>query len=195
MVTITKLQVDVVNKKLIISATSKGAVNDTHHKFTKVQIDVTNTFVCYNEPSSIAVSSMTFDIPVPEDATSDYDWDLVDFEIPFSSILSDDVANDVVFVWLTEEEYDSHNNLQADGSEVGFGVTLSVSTFYNLLLNHIKINTTGCCKAGCSDIDFMLAWDGFNLAKTLQDYRKMIYYWKLLHKQTVNNSNNSCNCH
>lgn len=194
MVTITKLLVDTVNEKLIVSATSKGVTTDEsnhtfHHKFTKIEIDITNTFVCKNEPSSVA---MSFNIPVPEDSVTDYDWDLVDFEIPFSEILSNDVANDILFVWLTEEEYDENYTLQ-DNTEVGFGVTLSVNTFYDLLLEHIKINSTNCCKVNCSDVDFMLAWNGFNLAKTLQDYKQMIYYWKILHRQVSENII-SCNC-
>lgn len=190
MVTITKLQVDVNNEKLLISATSKGEIEGKHHKFTKINLDITDTFVCKNEPSS---NAMSFDIPVPENVESEYDWDLVDFEIPFSDILSSDVANDILFIWLTEEEYSSEGVLQ-DNTEVGFGLTLSVSTFYNLLLNHIKIkSSSNCCNASCSDVDFMLAWNGFNLAKTLQDYRQMIYYWRLLHR-TSNDSDNPCNC-
>lgn len=197
---ITKLQVDVANEKLIISATGSGSTTDSggntlHHRFTKVYIDTTCTFNCKNEYSTNAVEILIPDDAITTNATLvaglHYDGDLVDFEIPFSDILSQDIPNDILFIWIEETEYDA--NYQAVDTNYYFGVTLSVSTFYNLLLNHIKINSAECCKSDCSDVNFMLAWHGFNLAKTLQDYKQMIYYWKIMHNNSSSIVNN-CNC-
>lgn len=88
----------------------------------------------------------------------------------------------------------SVNDYYADN--VLFGVTLSVKNFYNLLLNHIDIvsDDNPCtCNVECSDVNFMLAWDGFNLAKTLQDYRQMIKYWRILHR-AGNSTTSNCGC-
>ena len=204
MVNITKLKVDVDNEQLLISATSKGETTDNatyHHRFTKVFIDTTTTFNCYNEPSSYAT---TIDIPLPEDSDSgiDYDKDLEDYAIPFSDILCDDIANDVLFVWLEEVEYDNLNPLHVrdmpassdyTNPDYGFGVTLSVATFYNLLLENLKIKSEDCCDTDCSDVNMMIAWQGFNLAKTLGEYKQMIYYWKLLHN-VISDISTGCNC-
>lgn len=202
MVTLKKAAVDVVNEQLLISATSKynveGNPQTSHYRFTNIYIDTAKTFNCYNDPSDYCTT-----IPIDIE-TIGYDTDLVDFSIPFSSILSDDIPNELLFVWLEETEY---NNIE-EGSEhikdvtgnpdKGFCVTLSVSTLYELLLNHIKVNTDICCNTTCSDINYVLAWNGFNLAKSLakvtpSEYRNMIYYWSILHKKASENSN-ECTC-
>lgn len=201
MATITKLQVDVANQKLIISATSSGVTTDSssntfHHRFTKVYIDTTCTFNCKNEYSTSSVA-----IEIPDDAITTnatlhddehFDGDLVDFEIPFSDIYnSTDIANDILFIWIEETEYDF--TYSAVDINYFFGVTLSVSTFYETLLNHIKLNAKECCKATCSDVNFMLAWHGFNLAKTLQEYKQMVYYWNIMHNNKSSVSS-GCEC-
>lgn len=94
--------------------------------------------------------------------------------------------------------YSDHDTTYNDDhypDNVLFGVTLSVKSFYELLLNHIDIvsSDTCNCKVECSDVNFMLAWDGFNLAKTLQDYNQMIKYWNILHKSNTA-TYSSCGC-
>lgn len=210
-----KFSVDVNKRVLIITLPSTGeTIYDNvnyHHKFTEVFIDSSSTFNCGSGPSSFATnSSIRIDWDNIESSTNNgYDEDLIDYEIPFTSIMMDEnsMANELFFIWVKEcsytkdgdEYFESANEVSSvTGQHYPinlFALTLSVSTFYNILLNHIKINTEDCNKVGCSDVNFMLAWDGFNLAKTLQDYKKMIYYWKILHTQTTIGSNNSCNCH
>ena len=201
MVTITKLQVDVENKQLMISAKSKGEVTEEghtyHHRFTKVYIDVTDTFNCYNEWSTNAA---VVNIPISEEYGTNgaYDSDLVNYSIPFSEIYSNDIENDILFVWLEEVEYDDLDPLHVrdcDGNpDYGFGVVLSVSNLYQYLLDNLKINSEDCCNVGCSEVNMMLAWQGFSLAKTIGDYKQMIYYWKILHNVTPN-KDGGCNCH
>lgn len=295
MAKITKLLANTNTGKLIISATSTGRTIDDHndvlhHKFTKIYIDVTDTFNCSNEPSSIATVK-TLNIG--------FDTDLTNYEIDLNDLLCSDPTSDLFFVWIEEYEYkervlrngfctyDTTNNewivystddtkyykakladgeiaddnfnvieqseyvsaqdnagddytvqlcTDSDGNiylivtdSVGnskyyigdisneylvkkltyqeylkatctasdfsyiFGVTLSVRDFYESILKRIEVKDTNCCKADCSDVNFMLAWNGFNLAKALQQYRQMVYYWRLLHNSKVSNSNCGCN--
>lgn len=195
MAVITKLQVDASNEQLIVSATSNGITQDgetsLHHKFTKIYVDTCCTFNCKNEPSSKAlIKTLTAD-----DFNSNWiDGDLTDYTIPFSDIIVEDVLNEVLFVWIEEITCDEKGN-QLGKYDITylFGVTLHVQSLYNILLNHININECKC-KPDCSDVNFMLAWDGFNLAKTLQDYRQMCYYWQILHKNKTTISSTGCGC-
>lgn len=295
MAKITKLLANTNTGKLIISATSTGKTVDDnnnvlHHKFTKIYVDVTDTFNCNNEPSSLATVK-TLNI--------DFDTDFTNYEIDLNDLLCSDPTSDLFFVWIEEYEYkesvlrngfytnDSINNVEmvysTDGTNyykatltdgeivddrftvitqseytlaqanadddytvqlctdsddniylvvtdsggnskyyVGditngylveeltyqeyldttctmsnfsyiFGVTLSVRDFYESILKRIEVKDTNCCNADCSDVNFMLAWSGFNLARALQQYRQMIYYWKLLHNSKVSDSNCGCN--
>ena len=96
-------------------------------------------------------------------------------------------------VSITETVYNEARAYMAPNT--AFGVTLSVKNFYELLLNHIDIeSSTDNCKVDCADVNFMLAWQGFNLAKTLQDYNQMIYYWNILHRYGNNSSTVGCGC-
>ena len=202
MVTLKKVAVDVVNEQLLISATSKynveGNPQNTNYRFTNVFIDTAKTFSCYNDPSEYCAK-----IPISIEEVG-YNTDLVDYSIPFSSIYSENVPNELLFVWLEETEYDnieegSEHIKDVEGNpDYGFGITLSVSTFYELLLDHIKISKEECCNTSCSDVNYMLAWNGFNLAKQLgqvnpSEYRNMIYYWNILHIKG-SESSNGCNC-
>lgn len=295
MAKITKLLANTNTGKLIISATSTGKTVDDnnnvlHHKFTKIYVDVTDTFNCNNEPSSLATVK-TLNI--------DFDTDFTNYEIDLNDLLCSDPTSDLFFVWIEEYEYkesvlrngfytdDPINNVEmvysTDGTNyyraaltdgeivddrftvitqseytlaqanadddytvqlctdsddniylvvtdsggnskyyVGditneylveeltyqeyldttctmsnfsyiFGVTLSVRDFYESILKRIEVKDTNCCNADCSDVNFMLAWSGFNLARALQQYRQMIYYWKLLHNSKVSDSNCGCN--
>lgn len=100
--------------------------------------------------------------------------------------------SETTFTEITEEEYNDSRKTQVPYP--AFGLTLSVKDFYNLLLNNIEIQTKDSthCNPSCSDVNFMLAWQGFNLAKTLQDYNQMIYYWKILHGFNNTSSYTSC---
>ena len=295
MAKITKLLANTNTGKLIISATSTGRTIDDHndvlhHKFTKIYIDVTDTFNCSNEPSSLATVK-TLNIG--------FDTDLTNYEIDLNDLLCSDPTSDLFFVWIEEYEYkervlsngfytdnptdnegmvystdgtnyykakladgeiaddnftvitqaeytlaqanadddytvqlctDSDGNIylivtDSEGNSkyyIGdisneylvkeltyqeylkatctvsdfsyiFGVTLSVRDFYESILKRVEVKDTNCCKADCSDVNFMLAWHGFNLAKALQQYRQMVYYWRLLHNSKVSNSNCGCN--
>lgn len=95
---------------------------------------------------------------------------------------------------ISESEY-VVNSLH-ENPQPSFGVTLSVKNFYELLLNHIDITAQDSCNCNpdCSDVNFMLGWQGFNLAKTLQDYNQMIYYWNILHKFGSSSSSSGCGC-
>lgn len=96
---------------------------------------------------------------------------------------------------IDEEEFEEGRTKSEQSLIPSFGVTLSVKDFYELLINHIDIvaQDTCSCEANCSDVNFMLAWQGFNLAKTLQDYNQMINYWRILHKYNTSTSV-GCTC-
>lgn len=203
MATITKLYIDSTNENLVISATSSGATTEDgvtiHHKFTRIFIDLACTFNCKSEPSSNATTIVL----TADDFDTWVDGDLVDYTVPFSDILSDDILNDILFVWIEETPYtDEAGTQQATNLDLDyyFGVTLHVKTLYNHLLSHISLdNSCGCassCNPDCADVNIMLAWQGFNLAKTLQDYRQMINYWNIIHTTNTTSSYSSgCNCH
>lgn len=181
MVTITKLQVDITHDKLIISATN----NTKSYKFTEICIDTEKTFNCKNEESTYA-TKITLE-------NQELNEDLENYEIPFDSIIcSEDPVNNIFFVWVKCIEYPQSGESYTTS---GFGVTLSVKNFYDLLLNHIDIVSQNdyACNPSCSDVNFMLAWQGFNLAKTLQDYNQMINYWRILHKYNISTSTD-CTC-
>lgn len=298
--TITKLAVDATNEKLLILATSSGETTESgvthYHKFTNIYIDTTQTFNCNNSPSSNAVT-IALDLDFNENLHSSESTDSseIPYEVPFSDILSNDVANDIVFVWIEETDYypqeysgyyynnnyyltDKNNSYYVvsslaenavlsastetdynaaaasadenhtittyvngdtmyihheDSSESTetyftqdmtslstgletstesdyldednrfiadddvppclFGVTLSVRFLYELILDKINIKNENDCNANCSDVNFMLAWNGFNLAKNLGEYKQMIYYWRLLH-QVSSSSTSGCGC-
>lgn len=99
---------------------------------------------------------------------------------------------DTSFTETTEEDYNLNRSKQF--SYPAFGLTLSVKDFYNLLLNNIEIQTKDSthCNPSCSDVNFMLAWQGFNLAKSLQDYNQMVYYWNILHSLNTSSSHSNC---
>lgn len=312
MATINKLYVDTANEKLIIKATSSGAEDSSAlYKFTKISIDTTLTFNCSESPSSNA-TEIKLDLDYNED---------IDMEIYFLDIYSEDVPNDLIFVWLDEVKYTAietsgfvndetapnygrmltvnnnavwavfvmNDNVVPDNSAAlsiaglkdtnntnlinineylngtypngqinndfvvesirkanglyvkvtynntttyykmtyhddytgatslryrlniiesseyptkstdiemmpsTFGVTLSVNTLYNNILDKIDIKDETCCQVDCSDVNYMLAWNGFNLSKSLKQYKQMIYYWNILHKGNLATST-SCNC-
>ena len=93
MARITKLLIDTVANKLIISATSTGKTTDDtstyHHKFTTIKFDVTDTFNCSNEPSSVATTH-TLDIG--------FDTDLVNYEVSLADILPNNPTLDLFFI-------------------------------------------------------------------------------------------------
>lgn len=93
------------------------------------------------------------------------------------------------------EEIDKWPTIKVTDIASSFGVTLAVKEFYELLLDHIDIVAKdNCdCNPDCSDVNFMLAWQGFNLSKTLQDYNQMIKYWKILHSYGIEVSS-GCGC-
>lgn len=198
MATISKLKVDLDNQKLIISATSSRNTDSEHHyRFTKIYIDVSNTFNCKNEPSTIATNSAITIKTIDETgAKVDYpkDTDLEDYEVSFSDILcTDDFDNELFFVWIEESVYNEEDIDNSVPIPQVFGVTLNVQQFYELLLNHISIKNECECDVDCSEVNFMLAWNGFNLSKTLQEYHQMIYYWKILHS-VGSSTKSSCGC-
>lgn len=182
MVTITKLQVDIANNKLIVSATD----NTNSYEFKEICIDTQKTFNCKNE-ESIYATTITIE-------NQEVDTPLTNYEIPFSDIIcSDNPETDIFFVWVKAKEYPASGDPYITA---GFGVTLSVKNFYDLLLNHISIVADNDCNCNpdCSDVNFMLAWQGFNLSKILQDYNKMIYYWKILHSFGNSTVSTGCGC-
>lgn len=182
MVTITKLQVDIANNKLIVSATD----NTETYEFEEICIDTQKTFNCKNEESTKAT---VIEIKNQEASTA-----LTNYEVSLDDIIcSEDPKSDVFFVWVKAKETPGVGDAYITA---GFGVTLSVKDFYDLLLNHIDIiSEDSCtCKPDCSEVNFMLAWQGFNLAKSLQDYNQMIYYWNILHKTGSNSNHSGCGC-
>lgn len=102
-----------------------------------------------------------------------------------------DVENEVVAEY-SEEEYAEVVYKLID-FEYFFGITLSVSTLYNNILNSIVIKNSENCEADCSEVNKMLAWQGFSFAKALGRYDQMIYYWKILHNIS-NSVSTPCNC-
>lgn len=182
MVTITKLQVDTIHNKLIVSATN----NTTSYQFEEICIDTQKTFNCKNEESIYATKIKLTDYPA--------DTDLENYEIDFNDIIcSDDPENDIFFVWIKCKETPQSGDPYITA---GFGVTLSVKHFYSLLLNHIEVVSQNDfnCSPECSDVNFMLAWQGFNLAKVLQDYNQMIMYWNMLHSLDKATIIQGCGC-
>lgn len=190
---ITRLLVDVDNEKLILSATPNN--DDTYHyRFTDIYIDTSVTFNCSNGESSnayhksLSIEDADYDKPLGNDTGY--------LEIPFSNILSDDVSNDILFIWIEENKYNASYEEIKDDTDYPkklFGITLSVKTLYELIINNINIKKDGCCNVGCSEVNTMLAWQGFNLAKNLGQYKRMIYFWKILHK-TINTDTSKCHC-
>lgn len=204
---LTRLEFDEERKKMIVSATSTGLLivdgQTLHHRFTKLYIDTVKTFNCSDSPSRNAIS---IDIDdkyistqghVVEHDGLHYDGDLWNLEIDFDDIyLSEDVLNDIIFIWLEENEYDVNFNLHGeppDWPRMLFEFLFSETTFYSHLLDYIKINSEDCCKTNCSDVNFMLAWNGFSLAMSVRDYQQMVYYWNILHYKAGSKSG-KCNC-
>lgn len=194
---ITKLLVDVDNQKLVLSANPNSDETGTYHyRFTDIYIDTAATFNCSQEESTSAYHKTL--------STSEADYDnplgneIGQLEIPFSDILSQDVDNDLLFIWIKESKYTESSGTYTEVSDDYypkklFGVTLSVKTLYQRLLNVINIKDGNCCNVECSDVNTMLAWQGFNLAKNLGEYKQMIKYWNILHKNTGTDSN-QCHC-
>lgn len=204
MATKNSIAVDVENKRLVINWMSSHKTitkddnnNNISFKFTKIYVDTTKTFNCKNSPSTTAEA-------VPINITIGINEDLDNYYIPFSNILTapdDELQDELFFVWLEEIICDNNgdpdyphtiNSETVDKPTLNFGVTLSVKRFYNLLLETINI-TDNSCEVGCADVNTMLAWDGFNLAKILGEYKQMIYYWNILHT-AKNRTFSSCNC-
>ena len=182
MVTITKLQVDIAHNKLIVSATD----NTASYEFKEICIDTQKTFNCKNDESTYATKITIEDV--------DPNTALTNYEISFDDIIcSENPESDVFFVWVKAKEYPASGDPYITA---GFGVTLSVKDFYSILLNHISVVADDDCECNpdCSDVNFMLAWQGFNLSKILQDYNKMIYYWNILHSIGSKTSSFGCNC-
>lgn len=205
---LTRLDFDEDRKKMIVSATSTGQLEDSeghilHHRFTNIYIDTVKTFNCSDSPSrnaiKIAIDDKYIDAKghVVEHDGLHYDGDLWNLEIDFDDIyLSEDVLNDIVFIWLEEYEYDVNfkpHGEPPDWPRILFEFLFSEGTFYSHLLDYIKINSENCCNTDCSDVNFMLAWNGFSLAMSVRDYQQMIYYWNILHYKTGKNSG-GCGC-
>lgn len=188
------IKVDIDNNRLLISAKSKGITTDDagtvyHHRFTKIYIDTADTFVCKDNLGPISLTIPETDV--------DYDTDLTNYVVSFNDILSDDIPNELLFIKLEECSYIKNGDnyiKRGDATYDNFKVVFSVSTFYNLLLDTINIPEGNCCDFNCGDVNYMLAYNGFTLAGTVEDYRRMIYYWRLLHRNSSNSTSSNCNC-
>lgn len=236
---IDKLYVDVANKVVVLKdyswhnmATGNNSIAYREHvngdystdpvltgrfKFDSIEMDTSATFNCKNEPSSRALT--TLKVSDYLDTNGNFVATGVTGEkdaIKFDDItISDDIPNELLFIWLKESFYTTGNDTPYDNGIVDiydgttligsvdcrcdnydFVVALSVETFYKLLLNSININSCKPCKDSidCSEVNTMLAWDGFNLAKSTRNYKQMVYYWKIIHNQANNSSSNGCNC-
>ena len=207
--------VDKVNQVIKIKWPSAGILDEDgtiyHHKFTKISIDTAKTFNCKDEPSSKAITKIidwSHDTDNVNGIGVDRDLyfknnEVQYFEIPFNDIyLSEDVANDLIFVWIEEQKGTVSSSTftpVTDENPVNhFAITLHVGTFFDLILSNINIIGNECnnCKnVECSDVNFMLAWQGFDLAKTLGKYKQMVYYWNIMHNVSNQYNNSSCNCH
>lgn len=194
MAVFTKCLIDITNKKLIISATSSGITTDAStgvqksHQFTDLYIDNQDTFICANEPSTGATHIALENTVV--------NGDLTDFEVLFTDILLKDIENSLLFVWLKEVEgtVDSQTgNFSKEDFAYYMGITFSVNLLYTLLLDTIDIKGEGCCEVDCTNVERMMAWMAFMLAKKLSDPKAMIKYWKILHQLGLN-STTGCSC-
>lgn len=183
-VNIDKASVDTVNRQFVISASCILGDEYTNYKFTKIYIDTALTFNCKDDASTHAMV-FNIDSTIVPDNTS-----LEEYTISFDkALLVDDFENTLFFIWVEASCY----NGSKDELFKGFGTTLSVKDFYSYILNSININEGDYCNINCSDVNFVLAWNGFNLAMALRNYKQMIYYWNILHK-AKSSSGNSCNC-
>ena len=230
---IDKLYVDVANKVLVLKdyswnnmATGNNSIvykdHDTGNtlngsfKFDSIAIDSSATFNCKEEPSSSALKTLTISNYIDSNGNFSATGDINEKPaISFDDItISDDIPNELLFIWLKESFYITGNETPYalgivdiyDGATLigsidcrydnyDFVIALSVETFYKLLLNTININSCNPCKdnVSCSYVNTMLAWDGFNLAKSTRNYKRMVYYWNIVHNSS-NKSNNNCKC-
>lgn len=209
MAQLTRLEFDEDRKKMIVSATSTGILEvdgvTYHHRFSKLYIDTTKTFNCSDSPSRNAIAIDIDDSYIDEKGHviehdgKHYDGDLWNMEIDFDDIyLTEDVLNDIVFIWLEEKEYDEHFGETTHGMPPEWPIMLfeflfSENQLYNHMLDYIKINSEDCCETKCSDVNFMLAWNGFSLAMSVRNYQQMVYYWNILHYK-ANAKSGKCNC-
>ena len=203
------------NNSIVYKDHSTGNTLSGEFRFNSIKMDSSATFNCKEEPSS---SAITLTISNYLDDAGNVAATGLEGEKPaisFNNIPYDDIPNELLFIWIKESFYITGNDTPYangivdiyDGTTLigsvdcrcdnyDFVVALSVETFYKLLLNSININSCKPCKDSidCSEVNTMLAWDGFNLAKSTRNYKQMVYYWKIIHNQANNSSSNGCNC-
>lgn len=75
-----------------------------------------------------------------------------------------------------------------------FSVMFDNIALSKLILSNINIADNKDCNVQCSDVNTMLAWYGFNLANKLNDMKRLIYYWNLLHESVDMIDVSNCNC-
>lgn len=203
------------NNSIVYKDHDTGNTLSGGFKFDSIQMDNSATFNCKEEPSS---SAITLDVTDYLDDNGNIAATGATGEKPaisFNDIPYDDIPNELLFIWLKESFYliGNDNPYAAgivdiyDGSTLigsvdcrcdnyDFVIALSVETFYKLLLNTININNCNPCKDNidCSEVNTMLAWDGFNLAKSTRNYKQMVYYWNIIHNQANKSNSRGCNC-
>lgn len=223
MAKIEKIKFDLANRKLVVIAKSTGIESDSnniqyYNRFEKIYVDTSCTINgCINEPSSNApvVLNLTNDdvkfkinpnggTPSSADLVNGvyYNGDLINYEILFDDVnvldfLSKDVENELLLVWVEEVQYveDANHEWTPTGIKnyKAHALCISGTTLYDIFLNKIKINSEDCCKTSCADVNFFLAWNGFKFAAALEDYRKAVYYWKIIHNTASEPKNCGCN--
>ena len=181
---ISKLDLDVTNKKIIISATAEtgGYIND-------IRIDTQRSFVCTSEPSSNA-SIITIDTTASgvELNGENKIISITNYEINLASatsgaLLTLDINNDMMFVYV-------YGN-----PDISAGVTFDQNSLYQLVFRNLNRNLISqkCCTIDQSSVDLVLLFEAFQLSWSTADPRKFIYYWNRLHNYSSDSSSN-CGC-
>lgn len=140
----------------------------------RLYIDNQDTFVCKNEPSSVAIwipIEMTPDVEFTVDVDLD-DFFYVDFD------------TDLLILFFRKVE-----NL-----DYYVAAVCNKQALLNLVLDNISIKTAcDCSDPDCADVNYYIAWLGFMLASNTGDYPGMVKYWKILHNGSASTSSN-CGC-
>lgn len=161
--------------------------------FKNIYIDTQDTFVCTNEPSTIASEDkVTLEAHCKEiNPDTNGNIDLSSFIRTF------DAKNDMFFVFLEADpgNTDMSGWTDAEKQTMVVGIIFSKNELQKNVFSQIKnVACQDRCNTTCQDVLPILWYKAFQLSGSGDLIKDSIKYWNLIHQSNNNVTTNNCSC-
>lgn len=170
------LTLDIDNKTLTISGTGSTLA------LSYVYVDTSKSFICQNEPSSLATSVPL--VTIQEQGATTYSFTgVVDFKTNLNGILGTADINEDIFFVFAQINSNPEYVVEYTYNDANFKANIFESTYRALI-------ESKCCELNLSAANLILLYNAFLMAPTLKDKAEL---WNNLHNNPSVISNCSCN--